>query len=253
MTWKSVALVALFTVLLSSTALAGDDTAQSKPIPVVVELFTSEGCSSCPPADQLLGELRKIAVRDNAELILLGEHVDYWNQLGWNDRFSSSEFSDRQSRYSVRFHLASVYTPQMVIDGRSEIVGNDGPGVLKSIATAAQQPKSAKVDVTWTPQGTLAIHVSRLDAVAAHVMMAITEDDLTTNVGRGENSGKVLRHTAVVRRLVALGKTSAEGFSDSVTVSLDRKWASDKLRVAVWVENKTGILGAAATVSPPRD
>ncbi len=250
MTWKSIALLALTAFVLSSTSFAGDGNAQSKTVPVVVELFTSEGCSSCPPADLLLGKLRQIAAKDNAELILLGEHVDYWNSLGWNDRFSSAEYSDRQSRYSVRFHLSSAYTPQMVIDGRSEIVGNDGSGVLKAIAQAAQQPKPATVDLTWTPEGTLAIHVVGRDSAKAQVMMAVTEDDLTTKVGRGENGGKLLRHTAVVRRLQTLGKMSAEGFDGTVGVPLNRDWTSDNLKVVVWVENKNGILGAAAIGLP---
>lgn len=242
----------MISAALGSSAFAGNPDPRSKPVPVVVELFTSEGCSSCPPADQLLIKLRQTAATDNSELIILGEHVDYWNSLGWNDRFSSSEFSDRQSRYSVRFHLASVYTPQIVVDGRAEIVGNDGAGVLRAIAAAKQNAKIASVDLSWTPQGSLTIHASGRDTAGAQVMMAVTEDDLTTNVGRGENGGKVLRHTAVVRRLAAVGKMAADGFSNSISVPLNRDWIRSKLRIVVWVENKGGILGAASTEIPQK-
>jgi hypothetical protein len=245
MTWRSIVLLLLCAAVLPSTAYPGDSASQSKLVPVVVELFTSEGCSSCPPADELLVKLRQGDAPANTELILLGEHVDYWNRLGWNDRFSSSEYSDRQSRYAVRFHLSSVYTPQMVIDGRSELVGNDGAGVLRAVAAAARQVKPASVDLGWTLQGALTIHVNAVGSPGADVRMAITEDDLTTKVGMGENGGKVLHHTAVVRRLAALGKMSAEGFSGSVSVPSDRDWASGKLRVVVWVESKKGVLGAA--------
>ena len=107
--------------------------------PVVVELFTSEGCSSCPPADAVLLQLSQ---KNNPALILLGEHVDYWNYIGWTDHFSSKQFSERQNDYAKALH-ASVYTPQMVIDGRDQFVGNNTAEVQKRIAEAAETPSTS--------------------------------------------------------------------------------------------------------------
>ncbi len=121
--------------VLAAFALAGAASASQagiepgprigKEAPVMVELFTSEGCSSCPPADDLLMEIHKAHPIANAEVFVLSEHVDYWNRLGWVDPFSSAQFSDRQKGYAARFGQSGIYTPQMVVDGREELVGSD--------------------------------------------------------------------------------------------------------------------------------
>ncbi len=110
-------------------------------IPVVVELFTSEGCSSCPPADELLERLDEKQLIPGVEVIALEQHVDYWNSLGWNDPFSSSRFSERQNDYSISFGHSGVYTPQMIVDGTVEFVGSSKQQALASIAESARQPK----------------------------------------------------------------------------------------------------------------
>src|SRR5271163_244687 len=109
--------------------------------PVLVELFTSEGCSSCPPADALLAKLDHDQPIQNAEIIVLGEHVDYWDNLGWHDRFSSHEYTERQSQYSARLGVDGVYTPQMIVDGSDQFVGNDSTHARRSITSAAQKAK----------------------------------------------------------------------------------------------------------------
>src|ERR1039458_6586284 len=116
--------------------------------PVVVELFTSEGCSSCPPADALLVQLSQ-KTPPGVDLILLGEHVDYRNHDGWSDRFSSSQFSQRQSDYEEHLHVAGPYTPQMVIDGHLQFVGNDVAALQHNLELASAQPKIAQVSVQW--------------------------------------------------------------------------------------------------------
>src|SRR2546422_6006607 len=111
---------------------------------VVVELFTSEGCSSCPPADDVLSQLAHRQPVPGVEVLALGEHVDYWDRLGWRDLFSSPAFSARQSTYDARvFHANQVYTPQLVIDGRLERVGSNAPAVQRAIQQAATSPKAA--------------------------------------------------------------------------------------------------------------
>src|SRR5271167_4607493 len=113
--------------------------------PVVVELFTSEGCSSCPPADSLLTQLNRQHIAGDAELILLGEHVEYWNSLGWTDRFSSPIYTERQEDYVRQLHLTTAYTPQIVIDGHLQGVGSDAAAVRHMIAEASRSPKPSMV------------------------------------------------------------------------------------------------------------
>lgn len=233
-------------VLLASLSLAATllaETPASKP-PVVVELFTSEGCSSCPPADKLLAELEK---QLGAAVILLSEHVDYWDHIGWRDPFSSPDFSQRQRVYSQTLGGDDgAYTPQMVVDGRTGFLGSDGRRALSEIQKAAAAPKTA---VTLERRGgKIAISTGQLPKNAT-VLLAITESNLETDVRRGENSGRKLRHTAVVRSLASIGKASqGKAFTAEVQPKVDRSWKRQDLRVVVLLEDKSShqILGAAS-------
>src|ERR1700677_2857036 len=132
-------LCGVFTIASNGIA----QTAQTSRTPVVVELFTSEGCSSCPPADVLLGKLDKLQPVNGVQIIVLGEHVDYWEDGGWHDRFSSHEFTDRQNGYDSHFHSPNgIYTPQMVVDGSTQFLGSDPRQAVKAITAAAQTPKT---------------------------------------------------------------------------------------------------------------
>ena len=238
----------LFAASLAVTLLAGTGIAATPPSsPIVVELFTSEGCSSCPPADALLSKLSRARSADGAEILILGEHVDYWNQLGWKDRFSSAAFTQRQGNYARRFHLNSSYTPQMVIDGHAELVGNDENGVRRQLALAARSPKPANVELSWSGEDELHIAVSGT-AESGEVLLAITEDGLSTQVGGGENGGRTLQHNGVVRELRELGKLRQGQFSSAVKVARHPDWKAGNLRAVVFVQ-KSGpgdVAGAAS-------
>jgi hypothetical protein len=214
--------------------------------PVVIELFTSEGCSSCPPADALLVQLSQ-KTSPGVDLVLLGEHVDYWNHDGWTDRFSSSQFSQRQSDYEKHLH-AEVYTPQMVIDGHLQFVGNDVAALKRNLQLASAQPKIAQVSLQWEAGDHLKIAVQAPAMTHPHVFLAVTEDGLTTAIAGGENSGRTLRHAAVVRELRELGSVKNGSFEKTVEVSRHSGWNAANLKVAVLVQDSDGgpILGAAS-------
>ncbi|HSE23948.1 MAG TPA: DUF1223 domain-containing protein [Pyrinomonadaceae bacterium] len=211
------------------------------PVPVVVELFTSEGCSSCPPADDVLATLDKTPTT-GVEIIALGEHVDYWNRLGWVDQYSSEKFSQRQSDYSDAFKLDSVYTPQMIVDGRDEFNGGNMARARAAITKATQSPKGI-VELALTDQK-LSVQVKNLPRITAgekaEVLLAITENNLRTDVSRGENSGRFLHHSAVVRELSVLGELSPKetSFEATPNLTLAENWRKENLRVAVFVQER---------------
>jgi hypothetical protein len=231
-----------FAIVTSILAVQAPAAAQN---PVVVELFTSEGCSSCPPADALLVKLSAQQSKDGPPLILMGEHVDYWNYIGWTDRFSSKQFSERQSEYAGALH-AQVYTPQMVIDGQEQFVGNDAGDVHARIAAAAKKAKPAQVQLTWEGNGKLRVSVHSGDAVKAKVLLAVTEDGLSTQVQKGENGGQTLHHAAVVRQLRDVGEVKNGVFEKALDVSRQDDWNGAELKVAVLVQDSGNkkILGA---------
>jgi len=230
----------LFSLLLPAQA-------QPEPArgPVIVELFTSEGCSSCPPADALLAKLDQERSAKGPEVLILGEHVDYWNELGWKDRFSSSAYSRRQRQYVSRFRLNSAYTPQAVIDGRYQLVGNDESMVREKIAAAAATAKDAVIRLSWK-NGKLGIDVES-PGKSAEILLAVTENGLSTSVSRGENGGRTLRHSGVVRELRTVGSLKSGRFSSLVPISPGRDWTQENLRIVVFAQKPDSgeIIGAA--------
>ena len=225
------------------------------PVPVVVELFTSEGCSSCPPADRLLIELVKTQPVKDALIIGLSEHVDYWNQLGWKDPFSDHLFSQRQSQYAAAAGTTDIYTPQMVVDGHESFVGSDRAAAMAAIARAAATPK-APIVLGWTTTNPRKLTVQMTGgapAAGAVVIAAVLEDGLSVSVRRGENSGQTLEHSAVTRRLVEIGRADRMGtFTHAgVRLDLDPGWRISNLRFVVlaYSEGRHQVL-AAATVTP---
>ena len=225
--------------------------------PVLVELFTSEGCSSCPPADALLSRLGRTQPVRGAAIILLEEHVDYWDRLGWKDPFSSEAATTRQNEYGEAFGRSQVYTPQMIVDGRTEFVGSSDTDALRAIRTASQMPKPA-VQLSWEKDDTLAIHIEPMNITGKRdgqqIFLVVAEDMLHSDVKRGENAGRALEHDGVVRQLLPLGKIDAApaGFSSSVAVHSAREWSRANLRAVVFVQepHSRHVLAAAAIPFP---
>jgi len=237
-----------FALALFLTVLAA---AQPR-IPVVVELFTSEGCSSCPPADNLLSRLEQFQPYSGVEVIALGEHVDYWNQLGWQDRFSSPMFSARQQNYGRAFRLESVYTPEIVVNGQAEFLGTDQMRIQREIEKAAQGPR-ARIDLSMLSNDTLRLKIDSLPpgALESDILLAITETGLESNVQRGENGGRQLRHTGVVRSLISLGHLDpkkAGAYSADAKLRLNPDWRRENLKLVLFVQDRTSrkILGAGS-------
>jgi len=244
--------VSLVAVVLGDSFWGAQTTTTTNRGPVVVELFTSEGCSSCPPADRLIAELQSEHTLDGAELILLGEHVDYWNDLGWVDRFAQHSLTERQSEYAHSLRSESIYTPQALVDGRLDVAGNDEASLRHAIATAANQSKPARVTLAWSSPHQLQVAVDEAGS-GTRVLLFITEDNLTTSVKSGENGGTTLHHAAVVREIRVLGDAAKGSFHDVVNVNHNPGWQSKNLRLIVIAQQLHGngpIVGAAALPFP---
>jgi hypothetical protein len=241
-----VAVISVCVVVVAKTTDAG--------LPrkaVVVELFTSEGCSSCPPADELLGHLRHDLSAKNIQVIPLGFHVDYWDGLGWKDRFSSASFTQRQEQYARNLKVDGPYTPEMVVDGAVEFVGNDAERAQGAIRQEAAQPEIATVKISPAITDQLAVQVkSPVSGGEGVVMLAITEDNLATQVGAGENGGRTLHHAAVVRELRPLGKLHEGSFEATVPLKLEKEWKHADLRAIVFVQQApSGRIEGATSVA----
>jgi len=206
-------------LILCGWLWAGSDRA-----PVLVELFTSEGCSSCPPADRLLETL-------DSSVIVLSEHVDYWDQLGWRDPFSSHANTLRQETYARRFATQGPYTPQMVINGAAEFVGSDARRAMQEIAVSA---KRERVPVRLARSGTNLQIETGVVAHGSDVMLGIAEDSGTSQVTAGENRGRNLRHVAVLRSLRKVGTVRRGGvFTRSIPLGSE----ADGKRLIVFLQN----------------
>ena len=226
---------------------------ESTRTPVLVELFTSEGCSSCPPADALLERLDRSRSISGTELIVLSEHVDYWNDSGWKDPYSSHEYSERQSAYAGQFGLGSVYTPQMVVDGHFEFVGSNERRASQAIKEAAESPK-APVHLSLVSRDDKAtiLHIeagplpSATGTQSAGVFLAIADNSDQSQVSGGENDGRTLQHVAVLRKLTRIGTVEASAeFSRDIDLGLKSKNHANLRIVVIVQEPEVGrVLGA---------
>ena len=220
---------------------------------MLVELFTSEGCSSCPPADALLQSIDREQGIPGAQVIVLSEHVDYWDHDGWRDPFSSHEVTARQEAYAARFSQDSAYTPEAVIDGAKGMVGSDRRNLTNAIETAAQRPK-ADIKITDEQRGsggvTANVAVASLPKADLYAVLA---DDLDqSSVGGGENSGRHLTHVAVARVFQRVGSLN-NGYSGQVRVALPPHSQAQTMRLVVFAQERgTGrILGVSQAILRP--
>lgn len=183
----------------------------------VVELFTSEGCSSCPPADRLLARLADEAEATGERVFLLSFHVDYWNYLGWADPYSDAAFSDRQRDYA-RALEERTYTPQMIVNGQTVFVGSNEARARRAIASALRTPATASLTLSPTLDGrTLTVGVDGQVPAGAEVHLAVVAREVTQRVRRGENAGRTLPHAHVVRAF-----TSMPAGTETATLTLPR-------------------------------
>jgi hypothetical protein len=227
---------------------------------VVLELFTSEGCSSCPPADAFLKQVADAGGVNDVAIIPIEEHVDYWDRLGWRDPFSSQDWTERQVQYARVFHHDGPFTPQFVVNGRRDFVSMSSREALKSIveastASAAElhlsptsaSPRSAEFSIT--------IENAPPEAHSAHLLLAVTERGLSSNVLRGENQGRNLSHAPVLRSLtrIRIPKANQSAVTEiKAKIALDPSWKRENLRFAIFLQapDTLHIFGAALSTLP---
>lgn len=256
---KTIAISAVLSLSLAacgaaSSAPAENAAAQAAASPtaaprtVIVELFTSEGCSDCPSADSLLSELVARQPVAGAHVVGLSEHVDYWDYLGWKDPFSSAQFSNRQRSYAQHPSVSDgVYTPQMIVDGRVAFVGSHGSAALSAIRSAANR-QTLPLSLTQSADAQLKVEIPATTLnEPATVWLALTESGLSSQVARGENGGRTLHHSSVVRSLRPLGSLSS-GSAFKQTAEIGALKPSNEVVVFVQGDRSYNVLGATTLV-----
>ncbi|HTD74348.1 MAG TPA: DUF1223 domain-containing protein [Steroidobacteraceae bacterium] len=248
-------MILLATLSAVSGGIASATDAQRSASPVLIELFTAEGCSSCPSADAFLRILDESQPVPGAQLIMLGEHVDYWDNQGWRDPFSSAPLTDRQRGYERALGRAEPYTPQFIVDGTSEIRLSDRPKIAQLLKDAAASPKiPVSIDSLRIEPGTPAYLSGKVTADGntqghkSDVFLGLALDHFESKVLRGENRGQTLTHVAVLLELVKLGALTPGGqFSQDFRVPVKAGVDPGNLRVIGFVqESRYGkVIGAA--------
>ena len=208
---------------------------------VVVELFTSQGCSSCPPADELLTELA-----DRPDVVALSLHVDYWDYIGWKDPYASPQYTARQQRYGEALNLRYVYTPQIVVDGRANVIGSRRAEVLEAIETAAKRDRPIDITFDTRDGGMVIIPEGHAPDEGATVWLAVYDRAHLTEVKRGENAGRKLRNANVVRSFERLGTWTGARLEIPLDLTDARARGRDGCAVIVQHGRAGPVLAAAA-------
>jgi hypothetical protein len=242
--WRAL-IVAAFALSCVAQTVAQSST------PILVELFTSEGCSSCPPADAFLRALDATQPVAGVQLIVLGEHVDYWDDQGWRDIYSDHSFTVRQQSYAEQLRLKGPYTPQMVVDGALEFVGSDGQRATQAFEKARTYPKvSVQISSLTLENGVVRAHIeSGSMPSAAEVFVVLALDHAESQVLRGENGGHRLQHVAIARNLMRAGKVAKGAvFAKDVHLKAPPSDADYRLIAFIQEPNQGKILGAALEI-----
>ena len=249
------AVIAMVSLVAWKSTPASDLSARASS-PVLVELFTSEGCSSCPPADALLEQLDQSQEIPGTQLIVLSEHVDYWDHDGWKDPHSSHSLTDLQSAYADHFRLKTVYTPQIVVDGSAEFLGSNGPAAKQAIEKARDLEKlPVRISaISVENPGGLQAHVEA-DALPessrgrkAEIYVVVALNHAESQVAAGENKGRRISHVAVVQSLTKVGTVEkGRNFAKDVRIKLDSGTDPANLRLIAFVQEpgQGRVLGAA--------
>jgi hypothetical protein len=233
-------------VLLSAAACQAAEPLAPRlgPTPVVVELFTSQGCSSCPPADQIVSDL----AHDDAlrgRVIPLTFHVDYWDRLGWRDPFSSAEWSRRQYTYVQALRANAAYTPQVVVGGARQFVGSNRAALEETLVALSHRKTMGSVSLTTTRSGAKAtIHVNAKGS--GNLLLAVFDNSAATSVRAGENLGRTIPNDATVRRLVRVGTLTGGVLDRQITLDVDPSWHEPGV-AAFLQDEQTLAIGAAAS------
>ncbi len=241
--------IAISIVALASSAFIKPRTLSNKNTDTkgfaVVELFTSEGCSSCPPADELVAKIQKES--KDKPVYILAYHVDYWNRLGWKDVFSSADFSKRQNDYANYLHLQSVYTPQVIVNGKTEFVGSEEGTLRNAIRAGLQKAPVAQLTLTdlKTDQNQASLKYTTEGASKNTVLLvAVLEKSAQTKVERGENGGRTLSHVQIVRKLQSVPLNSNSGVAD---IALPKGYNTHDWEIIGFLQNASNgaVVGAA--------
>ncbi len=239
--------VAVFTSLQQKTETALPMTYE--PI-ALVELFTSQGCSSCPPADKLLGKIIESGVADNKHLYALSFHVDYWNRLGWKDPFSKQAFSARQQNYATTFKLNSTYTPQVIVNGSIEFVGSNSVAMARALKNALGKPATTRISSLQVKyanaQEVIISYALEGDFAGSTLHAAVVCKTATTNVRRGENGGQLLTNNSIVRTFVS-NKANAKGELRLHIADLEKS----NTEIVLFVQQDNGQITGAIKTSLP--
>ena len=220
-----------------------------KPV-AVIELFTSEGCSSCPPADKLLAKTLTSWQAGQANVFALAFHVDYWNRLGWRDSFSTSQFSARQGLYVSEMHLNGAYTPQMIVNGTTEFVGSDKSALDNAVLKALNTKQQAEfINLTASSNGNSLVVNYGLNGSfnGCQVHFALVTLHAVTSVKSGENGGHVLEHTNVVRELLSYPAAS----SGKAVFNNCRAYDLRNTGVVAFVQQQNGLHIIAGAMARP--
>jgi len=246
--------VGLLALTAAVTTSSGADKSGAR-VPVLLELFTSEGCSSCPPADRLLEVLDQKQPVAGAELIVLSEHVDYWDRLGWRDPFSSPQYTARQQEYAAKFSRDGVYTPQLVVVGTFGFVGSDGREAASAIQRAMREPKIVITISNIAHDGNqVTAHIElrppepNTKRGRALLYMALADNRAESRVTRGENGGRNLAHVGVTRVLKQMGMIDLESaLAKDVTLTVQQSAGSSGMRLVAFIQDpRSGqVLGVA--------